>query len=106
MPRYQINVGDEFPLGEQHRGDCGWNARRRPFGRGKLLKVLFFLSLVAITVSHPVPAALVLGMLLLIHRSGWLHEAHARWHRGETRARGWNRQQHWHGGGGEPGAFV
>jgi hypothetical protein len=99
MTRYQINVGDEFPLGEPGGG------RRGPCGRGKAVKVLLFLSLAVITVSHPVPAALVLGAILLIYRSGWLHEARARWQRGVMHRRTWGGDRYWHGGG-EPGAFV
>ncbi len=103
MTRYQINVGNEFPLGVQQSG-CG---RRGPFGRAMALKALFFISLAVIAVTHPVPSALILGAILLIVRSGMLHAAYARWHRGGMHGRHWHRDRHhhWHGGG-EPGAFV
>ena len=93
--RYQINVGDDFPLGER-RGGCGGR------GRAMGLKALFFISLAAIAISHPVPAALVLGSLLLLARSGMPQHAYARWQRGGMRMR----QHDWPRAGREPGAFV
>jgi len=87
MSRYTINIGDDFPMGE----DDG-NRPGRPPGRRfrMVLRILFFVAVVAIVVGHPFKVALVTGLVLLLHRSGWWQRV-----RSDIRARGLFRRDHW-----------
>lgn len=85
MKRYTINIGDEFPLNDERPGASG---RRWHFA----LRALFVLAVAAIIFSHPFQAALLLGMALLVRRTGWFGEIRARWHQGAAaRREAWQR---------------
>ena len=72
MKRYTINIGDEFPLNDERPG-----ARSRRWGLA--LRALFVLAIAAIIFSHPFQAALLLGLALLVRRSGLFAEARTWW---------------------------
>lgn len=94
MKRYNVGIGDDFPVNDGDHGwarhGCGWGGHwgsTRPWGRhgggrGGLLKVLFVLALAVIVISHPVHALVLLGLAILITRSRWPREAWERWQRG------------------------
>lgn len=121
MSRYQIGVGNEFPLDEDqpdaaplYRGCCGgwaraaghrWDAPWAGPGGGRwvgrfgggpgpvILRGVFLLSLGVVAVTHALAVVLILGIFLLARHSPWMREARARW-----RARWQDRMDH--------GAFV
>ena len=85
MKRYTINIGDEFPLNDERPG-----ARNRRWGFA--LRALFGLAVAAIIFSHPFQAALLLGLALLVRRTGFFAEARARWRQGAAaRREAWQR---------------
>ena len=85
MTRYTINIGDEFPLNDERPGSA---SRRWSFA----LRALFALSIAAIIFSHPFQAAILLGLALLVRRSGWFTELRARWHQSASmRREAWQR---------------
>jgi hypothetical protein len=81
MSRYTINIGDDFPLDDDNGSGRGRGPRF-----GTILKVLFFVAVLAIVVSHPVKVALVVGLVLLLRRSGWWARMRAEW----AARRNWN----------------
>ncbi len=82
MSRYTINIGDDFPLDD----DNGGNGHGRGPRLGTVLRVLFWVAVVAIVVSHPVKVALVVGLVLLLRRSAWWTRVRAEW----ASRRAWN----------------
>ncbi len=100
MTRYTINIGDDFPLGGDEPsgrggdpGEAGHRHRRR---HGLFLRVLFFLAVAAIVISHPLHTLLIVGAVLLVRRSPWFAEARERirtnWRNGGWRDGQWSRQ--------------
>ncbi len=96
MTRYTINIGDDFPLGGDEppahgdpRDGRHWRGRRH----GLFLRVLFFLAVAAIVISHPLHTLLLLGLVLLIRRSPWFAEWRERlrgaWRDGAWRTASW-----------------
>ncbi len=84
MTRYTINIGDDFPLGEEPQattgGPPGPDGGRRRFRGRLLLRILFVVAAIAIVVHHPVPVALLTGLALLImRRRGGMHDGGAAW---------------------------
>jgi hypothetical protein len=116
MPRYTINIGNDFPLGDDHepgpghnsgRDDWGWV--RRGMRSGMFLRIVFLLAAVAIVLSHPFKVLLLAGLLLLVRRSPWFIELRARllegfrraWPDGAQRFEAWRAQRwdRWERGG-------
>ncbi len=125
MTRYTINIGDDFPLGEEPQPTGvppGPDGGHRRFRGRLLLRILFVVAAIAIVVHHPVPVALVTGLVLLImrrrgglHDNAWFESMKTRFRNGASGAcnrpdsgrrgrsgRDHNRPQ----GGGGYGAFV
>lgn len=107
MTRYTINIGDDFPLGGDEPPAPGDQRETRP-GRGRryglFLRVLFFLAVAAIVISHPLQTLLVVGAVLLVRRSPWFAEWRERmrstwrngaWRNGQWCRDGWSAWSAW-----------
>lgn len=109
MARYTINIGNDFPLGDDHEPGHGpgHNSGDRPWGRrgfrfGMVLRVLFLLAVAAIVIAHPIKTALVVGLVLLLRRAPWAAEFRDRareafrqmWPEAAQRMEAW-RARHW-----------
>ncbi len=97
MTRYTINIGDDFPLGEDHpsSGDPGDGGRSRRHRRyGLVLRVLFFLAVAAIVIAHPIKTLIVVGLVLWLRRTGFFGDLRTRmgaaWRDSPWRREGWN----------------
>ncbi len=83
MTRYTINIGDDFPIGDddepkQHGGGPGQDQRRRGPRFGTVLRILFAVSLIAVVVHHAVQVAIITGLILLFRRHPRLQELRSR----------------------------
>ena len=126
MTRYTINIGDDFPIGDDDdkSGDRPGDkdGRRRGPRFGTVLRVLFAISLIGIVIHHPFQVALVTGLVLLFRRHPRFLELRSRmrgmrgpwgeWQRHRADRHG-HRHEHNHGPRHEPkkddrgyGAFV
>lgn len=103
MTRYTINIGDDFPLGEEpsprdETPDGSWRRHRR---YGLVLRVLFFLAVAAIVITHPITTLIVVGLVLWLRRTGFFYDLRTRlgaaWRDCPWRREGWNGFQN--GGG-------
>lgn len=108
MPRYTINIGNDFPLGDDNEPGPGhnsgrddWSWFRRGMRSGMFLRILFVLAVAAIVLSHPIKTALFVGLILLVRRSPWFVEMRARaldgirraWPEGAQRFEAWQAQR-------------
>ncbi len=112
MARYTINIGNDFPLGDDHEPPHGpghnsghredWRWGRRGIRSHTLLRVLFLLAIAAIVITHPIKTAILVGIVLVLRRAPWAAEIRARireafqraWPEAAQRIEAW-RAQRW-----------
>jgi len=82
MTRYTINIGDDFPIGDDDKpryGDAaGPDHRRRGPRFGTVLRILFAVSVIAVVVHHAVQVAVITGLILLLRRHPRFQELRSR----------------------------
>lgn len=70
MTRYTINIGDDFPIGDDDEPKSGEpQARRRGPRFWTVVRILFAVSLIGIVIHHPFQIALITGLVLLFRRN-------------------------------------
>ena len=70
MTRYTINIGDDFPIGDDGEPKPGeMPGRRRGPRFWTVVRVLFAVSLIGIVIHHPFQIALITGLVLLFRRN-------------------------------------
>ncbi len=93
MTRYTINIGDDFPIGDDDEPKPGEpHARRRGPRFWTIVRVLFAVSLIGIVIHHPFQIALITGLVLLVRRHPRFLELRSRL-RGMGDVREWRRHR-------------